>query len=205
MTHPQYWSNNCIVWIKIKFLESIKNIIKKIIKNNIKSVTHLVCHTGQHYDEKMSKVFFEDLELPNPDFYLGVGGGSHAEQTAKLENHLSTNIIVSDPIGYLDFIALIANAQLIVTDSGGIQEESTYLGVQCLTLRDNTERPVTCTMGTNTLIGTNFQKAEEAAHRILHGDIKSGTIPPLWDGKAAVILRTIIPRLDLDLISKILT
>ena len=84
--------------------------LHKAFKKYNKTITHLVCHTGQHYDEKMSKVFFEDLELPNPDFYLGVGGGSHAEQTAKLENLLSSNIIVSDPIGYLDFIALIANA-----------------------------------------------------------------------------------------------
>jgi UDP-N-acetylglucosamine 2-epimerase (non-hydrolysing) len=78
-----------------------------------------------------------------------------------LENLLSTNIIVSDPIGYLDFIALIANAQLIVTDSGGIQEESTYLGVQCLTLRDNTERPVTCTMGTIPLSVQTFKKPKK--------------------------------------------
>ena len=343
--------------------------LHKAFKKYNNTITHLVCHTGQHYDEKMSKVFFEDLELPNPDFYLGVGGGSHAEQTAKimiefekillqekpdliivvgdvnstvacsltaaklgikvahveaglrsfdrtmpeeinrvltdvisdylfvtedsgltnlkiegileekvffvgncmidslcsyiekskqstimndldvqhqnyvlvtlhrpnnvdqaeslrevlimlnnlskekkiifpvhprtrnniksfgLENILSTNIIVSDPIGYLDFVALMANAQLIVTDSGGIQEESTYLGVQCLTLRDNTERPVTCTMGTNTLIGTNFQKAEEAALRILHGDIKSGTIPPLWDGKTAERIVSILSNI----------
>ena len=112
-----------------------------------------------------------------------------------MENILSTNIIISDPIGYLDFVALMANAQLIVTDSGGIQEESTYLGVQCLTLRDNTERPVTCTMGTNTLIGTNFKKAEEAALRILHGDIKSGTIPPLWDGKAAERIVSILSNI----------
>src|ERR1035437_2110622 len=58
--------------------------LHKAFKKYHKTITHLVCHTGQHYDEKMSKVFFEDLELPNPDFYLGVGGGSHAEQTAKI-------------------------------------------------------------------------------------------------------------------------
>ena len=57
--------------------------LHKAFKKYNKTITHLVCHTGQHYDEKMSKVFFEDLELPNPDFYLGVGGGPHAEQTAK--------------------------------------------------------------------------------------------------------------------------
>jgi UDP-N-acetylglucosamine 2-epimerase (non-hydrolysing) len=340
--------------------------LHKAFKKYSKTITHLICHTGQHYDENMSKVFFNDLELPNPDYYLGVGGGSHAQQTAKimiefekillkeepdfiivvgdvnstvacsltasklgikiahveaglrsfdrtmpeeinrvltdvisdylfvteesgltnlksegihdkkvffvgncmidslcsylekscrtkimndmnvenqnyvlvtlhrpnnvdmaeslcevlsmlnnlskekkiifpvhprtrnniklfgLENYLSKNIIVCDPIGYLDFISLIANAQLIITDSGGIQEETTYLGIQCLTLRNNTERPVTCTIGTNTLIGTDFKKAEEAAFRILHGEIKSGSIPPLWDGKAAERIVTIL-------------
>lgn len=343
--------------------------LHKAFKKYSGTITHLICHTGQHYDEKMSKVFFEDLELPQPDFYLGVGGGSHAEQTAKvmvefekilldekpdviivvgdvnstiacsltaaklgikiahveaglrsfdrempeeinrvltdvisdylfvteenglinlahegiakekvffvgncmidslsnyidkskqstlmqelglqpkefvlvtlhrpsnvdqeeslhkvllmvnnigkdkkivfpvhprtmnnikafgLEGLLHSNIIVTGPIGYIDFIALIANAELIITDSGGIQEESTFLGVQCLTLRDNTERPSTCSIGTNTLIGTDFQKAEEAALKILGGEIKKGAIPPLWDGKAAERITAILSRL----------
>jgi len=323
------------------------------------TINHLICHTGQHYDEKMSKVFFDELELPKPDFYLGVGSGSHAEQTAKvmiefekillqekpdivivvgdvnstiacslaavklhikvahveaglrsfdkempeeinrvltdtisdflfiteksglenlknsgisdkkvffvgncmidslvhylpkvdsstitedykltpsnyivvtlhrpsnvdeekslkeviamlnhlsekrkivfpihprtranimafgLESMLNDNIILTDPIGYLDFISLVKNCELVITDSGGIQEESTYLGVQCLTLRDNTERPVTVDVGTNHLIGTDFKKAERAALEILSGKKKIGKIPELWDGKAA--------------------
>lgn len=323
------------------------------------TINHLICHTGQHYDEKMSKVFFDELELPKPDFYLGVGSGSHAEQTAKvmvefekilleekpdlvivvgdvnstiacslaavklhikvahveaglrsfdkempeeinrvltdtisdflfiteksgienlkksgvseekvffvgncmidslihylpkvdsstitddyklktnnyivvtlhrpsnvdeekslkevitmlnhlsekrkivfpihprtranikafgLDNLLNENIILTDPIGYLDFISLVKNCELVITDSGGIQEESTYLGVQCLTLRENTERPVTVEVGTNHLIGTDFRKAEAAALEILSGKKKAGNIPELWDGKAA--------------------
>ncbi len=323
------------------------------------TVTHLICHTGQHYDEKMSKVFFEDLELPKPDFYLGIGSGSHAEQTGKImmefekilleekpdlvlvvgdvnstiactltaaklhiktvhveaglrsgdrkmpeevnrlltdaisdylfvteksgmENlkkegvsdakvfftgnvmidslthylekaanskiisemgltagkyvlvtlhrpsnvddesqlrrlfkmlakisegrkvifpihprtrknldnfnitdHLNGSIILTEPIGYIDFLSLTKNAELILTDSGGIQEESTFLGVQCITLRTSTERPITVEIGTNQLLGTDLDKAEEAAMRVLAGEIKSGQIPELWDGKAA--------------------
>lgn len=321
-------------------------------------VKHLICHTGQHYDEKMSKIFFEDLGLPHPDFYLGVGSGSHAEQTAKvmiefektllkekpdlvivvgdvnstvactlvasklhiktahieaglrsfdrtmpeeinrlltdaisdflfvseesgLKNlkkegipqkkvffvgnvmidslvhnlsrvessgvmkkfglnssefilvtlhrpanvdsedfiknlmHLfdklaekrkiffpvhprtkknfldfgfnpqSNRVLLTDPVGYVDFLALTKNAELIITDSGGIQEESTYLGVQCITVRDNTERPVTTTVGTNHLVGTNLKKVEKAALEILNGNKKKGKIPELWDGKTA--------------------
>ncbi|MGZ3839779.1 MAG: non-hydrolyzing UDP-N-acetylglucosamine 2-epimerase [Flavisolibacter sp.] len=322
-------------------------------------VKHLICHTGQHYDEKMSKVFFDELGLPQPDFYLGIGGGSHAVQTAGImvafeavlleekpdliivvgdvnstiacslvakklqvkvahveaglrsrdmtmpeeinriltdaisdylfvteksgmdnliregvdqrkifftgnvmidslvqnetridaspilgqwglqEGHyilatfhrpsnvddmaslekillllnqyaqvrkiifpihprtraniekfglkdlVSTNLLLCDPIGYIDFISLIKNAELILTDSGGIQEESTYLKVPCLTLRNNTERPVTVEIGTNQLVGVNLEKLDRAIRDILGGKRKQGRIPEGWDGKAS--------------------
>lgn len=329
------------------------------------TVTHLICHTGQHFDEKMSKVFFEELEMPKPDFYLGIGGGSHAVQTARimvefeqillseqpdlvivpgdvnstlaasivasklhipvahvesglrsydrkmpeeinrvltdeiadllfvteksgLENlakegvasdkvfftgnvmidslvyympkidasdihallgiekqayilatfhrpsnvdsedqlrevidtmnmlaeespivfpihprtknmlekfgltGLHENIILSEPIGYLDFLALTKHAQLVITDSGGIQEETTFLNVPCLTVRNNTERPITCEIGTNQLLGQDFKKVRQKALEVLSGRIKSGTIPDLWDGKAAARIAQII-------------
>ena len=323
------------------------------------SIKHLICHTGQHYDEKMSKVFFNDLELPKPDFYLGVGSGSHAEQTAKimiefekillqekpdlvivvgdvnstiacsltakklnikvahveaglrsfdmempeeinriltdrisdylfvteksglenlknegvddskiffvgntmidsltyylpkaekskileefdlvkgnyvlvtfhrpsnvdgkeeltklinflnkiaekrkiifpihprtrnniskysLNHSINQSVNLCDPIGYIDFLSLIINAELIVTDSGGIQEESTYLGVQCITLRTTTERPITVDVGTNQLIGLDLNKAEKACLEVLNGNKKEGSTPEFWDGKTA--------------------
>ena len=332
------------------------------------SIDHLICHTGQHYDEKMSKIFFEEFELPKPHFYLGVGSGSHAVQTAKimmefekilidekpdlvivvgdvnstvacslvasklqvpvahveaglrsfdrsmpeeinrlltdaiadylfvteksgmenlkregvdeskiffvgnvmidtlirllpkadesailksydvnkgdyvlmtlhrpsnvdndaflhklgdvfetlakkktlifpvhprtrsnierigLNGQLSDNVILSDPIGYIDFLHLTKNAGLIITDSGGIQEESTYLGVQCITVRDNTERPVTVDVGTNQLIGTDLDKVTKAAVEVLNGNKKTGSIPELWDGKAAERIADILTR-----------
>lgn len=322
-------------------------------------IHHLICHTGQHYDEKMSKIFFDDLGLPKPDFYLGIGSGSHAVQTAgvmvefekillqekpdlvivvgdvnstvacslvakkmnirvahveaglrsndrtmpeeinriltdsisdylfvseesgmrnlrregiaeeklfmagnvmidslinnmpgidasdilaatgvekngyflvtlhrpsNVDNRESLTSIISvlnkygrshriifpvhprtkanmaafgllddispeirlcEPIGYMDFICLLKNATLVLTDSGGIQEESTFLGIQCITMRDNTERPVTVDIGTNHLIGTDITKVAEAIESILEGRIKTGTIPPLWDGNTA--------------------
>lgn len=322
-------------------------------------VKHLICHTGQHYDHNMSKIFFEDLELPRPDFYLGVGSGSHSEQTARImiefekvlisekpdliivvgdvnstiacslvasklnikvahveaglrsfdrsmpeeinrlltdsiadylfvteksgienlnhegipgekifftgnvmidslvyflpkaeksdlinnlkidssdfivitmhrpsnvdskeylkefsgtlsklaekrkvifpvhprtkrnlrefgiNNNRSDNLLLIDPIGYIDFLALLKNAELIITDSGGIQEETTYLGIQCITVRENTERPVTVELGTNHLTGTELKNVESTALSILNGNKKEGRIPELWDGKAA--------------------
>ncbi len=102
-----------------------------------------------------------------------------------LLEEMNSNIILTDPIGYLDFLALTSNAELILTDSGGIQEESTYLGIQCITLRTSTERPITVEVGTNQLLGTDLDKAKIAALDVLNGKIKSGEIPPLWDGKAA--------------------
>ncbi len=323
------------------------------------SITHIICHTGQHYDTNMSEIFFNQLGLPAPDYYLGIGGGSHAEQTGKimikfeevllkenpdliivvgdvnstiacsltaqklhievahveaglrsfdrympeeinriltdsisdylfvteksglinlrkegvdekkiffvgncmidslisilpltkssnvlekfaikqkeyiivtmhrpsnvdsahrlselvkllnsisskqkvvfpihprtrkslesfeLDKKLEGNVLLTEPIGYIDFIAMLKESTLILTDSGGIQEESTYLGVQCITLRSTTERPSSIEEGTNQLVGEDFNKAEKAVMEIMNGYEKIGTIPELWDGRSA--------------------
>jgi UDP-N-acetylglucosamine 2-epimerase (non-hydrolysing) len=90
-----------------------------------------------------------------------------------------------EPLGYLDFLALTSSASLILTDSGGLQEEATVLGVPCLTLRENTERPVTITHGTNVLVGTSSSAIVEAADRALAGVRRTVVTPPLWDGASA--------------------
>ncbi len=332
------------------------------------TVTPVLVHTGQHYDKKMSKIFFEDLELPEPDIYLNVGSASHAVQTAKimiefekvietekpdlvlvvgdvnstaacslvaskmgvkighieaglrsfdrsmpeeinriitdslsdylfvteqsgidnlknegsddskifftghvmidsliyflekskksnimnkmslngipyilatlhrpsnvdvkenLENLLDAfemvgenlkiifpihphtskmitnfgleskvraneNLILTDPIGYLDFMNLMQNAKLLLTDSGGIQEETTYLGIPCITMRENTERPVTVEKGTNIIVGSDTNRIVSETEKILQGKGKKGEIPELWDGKAAARIVDII-------------
>lgn len=89
-----------------------------------------------------------------------------------------------DPVGYIEFLALQRNAKVVITDSGGIQEETTYLGVPCLTIRENTERPSTITMGSNVLIGQDMARLETEVHNILKGQSKPSQVPPLWDGKA---------------------
>ena len=333
--------------------------IHKEFRRHKDLVHHLICHTGQHFDENMSKVFFDDLELPPPDYYLGVGTGSHAEQTARimtafedvaqqekpdlvlvvgdvnstlacslvaakmgikiahveaglrsfdrtmpeeinrmltdslsdflfvteksgienlkregiadnkiffsgnvmidsllyylpktdrsgvlrnfglnkgkyvlvtlhrpsnvdsekslkrvvfflnevadkrkvifpvhprtrkklidceLLNTFNDRIIISDPIGYIDFLALMKNAEMVITDSGGIQEETTFLHIPCITIRNSTERPVTVEIGTNRVVGTDLHKALDAVFSLLKGEAKNGDVPPLWDGKAA--------------------
>ena len=87
-----------------------------------------------------------------------------------------------EPLPYIEFLSLQSHATVVITDSGGIQEETTYLGVPCLTLRSNTERPVTVTLGTNVLIGQDLGRLNSELEIILHGKAKKGYIPPLWDG-----------------------
>ena len=91
---------------------------------------------------------------------------------------------VLDPLPYVDFLGLQSRAQVVITDSGGIQEETTYLGVPCLTMRENTERPITVSLGTNVLVGRDPEKLRTEFARLLAGKQKKGTIPPLWDGHA---------------------
>lgn len=332
--------------------------IHRAFQKYSEKITHLICHTGQHYDVNMSKVFFEELELPEPHFYLGVGSGSHAEQTAKImiefekvllnekpdlvivvgdvnstiacslvavklgikvahveaglrsfdrsmpeeinrlltdqiadylfvteksgiENlkkegisderiffvgntmidslvyylpkieksqilnqlHLEEkeyivitlhrpsnvdnpdnlirifqqfkriaekvkivfpihprtkktiqstnfdynhpNFLLVEPIGYIGFIKLVKNSLAVITDSGGIQEETTYLKIPCLTLRDNTERPITAELGTNKLIGTNYDRIADEFFKTINEPKLNTIVPPLWDGRAA--------------------
>jgi len=97
-----------------------------------------------------------------------------------------------DPIGYLDFLCLQKHAMMLITDSGGIQEETTFLGVPCLTVRENTERPVTVSIGTNILVGQDMVRLRTEAAAILAGSAKKGAIPPLWDGHAAERIATVL-------------
>ncbi len=119
---------------------------------------------------KMARAFGLDrafAELPSPDRTLDPG------------------LYVTDPLGYHDFLNLWKDALFVMTDSGGLQEETTALGIPCLTLRENTERPVTIWEGTNTLVGTDPEAIVREARAILEGRGKAGRIPELWDGKAA--------------------
>ena len=98
---------------------------------------------------------------------------------------LFPNLHIVDPMGYLEFNYLIERAKVVVTDSGGITEETTVMGVPCITLRDNTERPETCTIGTNKLIGTRPEAIKPALDQLFAGEWQQGAIPPLWDGHTA--------------------
>lgn len=112
----------------------------------------------------------------------------HPRTRAQMENFriaIADNLILTGPLPYMEFLNLWQTAQMVLTDSGGLQEETTALGVPCITLRENTERPITIEQGTNVLAGTTPQGIVAEAQKILRGEIKSGQRPDLWDGRAA--------------------
>jgi UDP-N-acetylglucosamine 2-epimerase (non-hydrolysing) len=106
------------------------------------------------------------------------------------------NLRTVEPLGYLEFLALQKHAAVVVTDSGGIQEETTYLGTPCLTLRENTERPITITSGTNVLIGRDWRMLREEFAKALNGHRKQGSQIPLWDGHASDRIAEVISQYD---------
>ncbi len=97
----------------------------------------------------------------------------------------AANLYTVEPMSYFEFNYLVQHAKAVITDSGGITEETTVMGIPCITLRDNTERPETCSIGTNELIGTNRNNIAPIMKRLFDGEWKKGSIPPKWDGKTA--------------------
>ena len=116
--------------------------------------------------------------------------GDEAELAKRLPN-----LHIVEPMGYLEFNYLVERAKAVVTDSGGITEETTVMGVPCITLRDNTERPETCTVGTNELIGTDPAAIKPALDKLFAGEWKKGAIPELWDGHTAARIIEILADL----------
>jgi UDP-N-acetylglucosamine 2-epimerase (non-hydrolysing) len=109
---------------------------------------------------------------------------AHPRTRPQLIAHdIDPRVTVTEPLGYLDFLGLMSGSSLVLTDSGGIQEETTVLGIPCLTLRDNTERPITVTEGTNQLVGRETEAIIRGARRALDGEI-APRHPALWDGRA---------------------
>lgn len=112
------------------------------------------------------------------------------------------NLIMTNPLGYIDFMSLVINSRLVLTDSGGIQEETTFLKIPCITLRNNTERPITIEKGTNVLVGSNKDRIIEMFDKVLEGKWKKGKIPEFWDGGTAKrITKIIVDKLSNQAIS----
>src|SRR4029077_15548823 len=126
------------------------------------------------------------------EFDPGAGAAEH-KGDLRVSGNCRRGIILTDPLGYLDFLCLMKHATLVVTDSGGIQEETTILGVPCVTVRENTERPVTVESGTNTIAGTKTDAIKNAIHRQLDGN-RDIAVPKNWDGRAGARIIDILVR-----------
>jgi UDP-N-acetylglucosamine 2-epimerase (non-hydrolysing) len=168
-----------------------RSTILKKIKLNEKPFALVTLHRPSNVDspENLTKMI-EALEIIQKDINIVFPvhpRTAHNLERLNLKDKLDrcNNILQLPPIGYLDFIKLQSSATLIISDSGGIQEESTYMGIPCLTVRENTERPITCAMGTNELVGMDMDLLIKSTHQILNGEWKKGKIPPLWDGNAS--------------------
>ncbi len=121
----------------------------------------------------------------------------HPRTRASLQRHALWSqleslpgLTITEPLGYLEFLSLVSESRAVVTDSGGIQEETTYLRVPCVTMRDNTERPITVDVGSNVLAGSSAEGARHALDDALNGEPKRGRVPELWDGGAGVRVAT---------------
>jgi len=156
----------------------------------------LTLHRPSNVDSpEQLRRLFEVLERLNAE--LPVVFPVHPRTAKAIEQTIGgkkPNLKMTAPLGYLDFLRLLTDAQMVLTDSGGIQEETTALGVACLTLRDSTERPVTVTEGTNTIVGTDPTAIEKAIEKLRQSPPKKGRRPALWDGNAASRIADILER-----------
>lgn len=152
-------------------------------KNNFMVITlHRPANVDQ--EEKFKSLIFEIIEHSQK---LPLIFPVHPRTAKILKNIgvLDSQLHAIKPLGYLEFNYLVQNAKAVITDSGGITEETTVMGIPCMTLRDNTERPETVILGTNELIGTNPKAIKPAMEKLFAGKWKKGTIPEMWDGKTS--------------------
>ncbi|MCI0449414.1 MAG: UDP-N-acetylglucosamine 2-epimerase (non-hydrolyzing) [Chlorobi bacterium] len=195
-----FFTGNIMIDTLVKFNNEIKHkdVLRKYeLKKN--EFCFLTLHRPSNVDNK--KVFKKiAIALKKISGDIKIVFPAHPRSLKKmkefiLKNYFNTkNIVLTEPIGYLDTIALVSTARFVITDSGGLQEETTYLNVPCLTLRENTERPVTSAIGTNTVIGTNTELLMKMVTRILSGNYKKGKRPKFWDGNTAGRIANILRK-----------
>ena len=170
-------------------IDSLVRLLPAARKTGIKALPEryvlVTLHRPANVDDSVAlKGILESLLQVNRD--LAVVFPAHPRTRKRIADFglNAGQLRVLDPLPYVDFLGLQSRATVVITDSGGIQEETTYLGVPCLTVRENTERPITVSMGTNVLVGRDPDKLRRELSRVLSGKAKQGTVPPLWDGRA---------------------
>ncbi len=190
----------------LKRFLSTKNPIFKNPKNftyftairNGKPVGRIVCHihTESNLKYNWKKSYFGYFDLEN-NLETAQALLKKAEEFGLKELFVNNkNLLLTDPLDYFAFQKLIISSKFILTDSGGIQEESTFVGKPCLTLRPNTERPVTVTEGTNTLVPFDLEAIKHYIFQIEDGTYKKGKVPKFWDGKSTQRILEFISNLN---------
>jgi len=177
------------VWDELKLQEKQFVVMTMHRPANVDEENHLRAMMEQIIDNVHGLPVIFPIHPRTAKLFYGLWG-DEAELAKRLPN-----LHIVEPMGYLEFNYLVERAKAVVTDSGGITEETTVMGVPCITLRDNTERPETCTVGTNELIGTNPAAIKPALDKLFAGEWKKGTIPELWDGHTAERIIDILAKL----------
>ena len=167
------------------------------VKNNAKKIDYAVItmHRPSNVDNrfqfKKNIQIFNEIAKKIPMVFP-----IHPRTKNKMKNlKLHKNIKIIDPLGYKEFTKLWSNSKFIITDSGGIQEETTALKIPCLTIRDNTERPITISSGSNTLVGSDKNKILKIVDQILKNQYKNSIVPKFWDGMASKRIIEILKKL----------
>lgn len=186
-------SKNQIFFVGNTMIDTLKTNLSKAIepplweenKLSAKDYFVLTLHRPSNVDDfaKFSQLMKTISSLANSKIVFPVHPRTK-KNLSKIDDQLP-NVIATDPLSYLEFLYMLKNAKGVITDSGGIQEETTVLGIPCITLRNNTERPETVDIGTNQLIGEDVNALRKVLAQINNNDWKLGQIPALWDGKTA--------------------
>lgn len=194
-----YFVGNVMIDTLIKALPIVENTKLRI--NLPEQYALVTLHRPSNVDNKENIVklieYFEEIGQKTP-IVFPIHPRTKKTLGTYLEENIWHHIIFTEPMGYFEFIKLQKKAQYIITDSGGIQEESTYLHVPCFTLRNNTERPITMTQGSNILVGTKLDALQKALHTFFEGNVKESNIPELWDGKAGLRIAKVLVKLLSD-------
>jgi UDP-N-acetylglucosamine 2-epimerase (non-hydrolysing) len=198
-------SENQIFFVGNTMIDSLLSNLERFQKPNIwdkyglsdKNYIVLTLHRPANVDEESNlELLINTIIEHSNNLYLVFPVHPRTRQVLNRLNISNVNLILSDPLPYLEFNYLVSKSMAVVTDSGGITEETTMLGIPCMTLRSNTERPETVSIGTNELLGTNPSAIEPAMKKLLNGQWKKGGIPPLWDGKTSERIIDILLKLN---------
>lgn len=203
-------SENQIFFVGNTMIDSLLSNLQRFQKPNIwdqcglqdKNYIVLTLHRPANVDQQANlELLINTIIEHSNNLYLVFPVHPRTRQVLNRLHITNPNLLLTDPLPYLEFNYLVSKSMAVVTDSGGITEETTMLGVPCMTLRSNTERPETVSIGTNELLGTNPSALEPAMKKLLGGQWKKGGIPPLWDGKTSErIIETLI---KISLVSKL--